>query len=243
MSNRFPIPRDADLIAASARDEDVQAIRAGFMSKAFAYGYHRNFEWLGIPIIQLPQDIIALGEIIWDTCPTLVIETGVAFGGALVFYASQLELIGGRGETLGVEIEMRPQNERALLEHPMSKRISLIKGSSTDESVARAVAERAREHERVMVVLDSNHAHAHVARELELYAGLVSAGCYLVVFGTSVADLPVDSAYQRPWTPEHNPKTALDEWLAAGQPFEVDRALSDRLILSDGPGGYLRRVR
>ena len=243
MSNRFPVPRDPELIAASARDAEVQRVRVGFMASAFAYGYHRNFEWLGIPIIQLPQDVVALQEIIWDTKPTLVIETGVAFGGALVLYASLLELIGGRGETLGVEIEMRPQNERALLEHPLAKRISLLKGSSTDPKIAQEVAGRARAHERVMVVLDSNHAHEHVARELELYADLVSRGCYLVVFGTSVAELPQESAYQRPWTPERNPRTALDAWLSAGQPFEVDRALTDRLILSDGPGGYLRRVR
>lgn len=243
MSTRFPIPRDPELIAASAADPELEAIRTGFMAKAFAYGYHRNFTWLGIPVIQLPQDVVALQEIIWQTRPTLVVETGVAFGGALVLYASLLELIGGPGEALGVEVEMREANEAALREHPLAHRISLLKGSSTDQAIVAAVAARAREAERVMVILDSDHSHAHVLRELELYADLVSPGCYLVVYGTSVAELPEISTYDRPWNREQNPKTALESWLGRGVPFDVDRALTDRLILSDGPGGYLRRRR
>lgn len=240
---RFPIPRDPELIAASAADEELSAVRVTFMAKAFAYGYHRNFTWLGVPIIQLPQDIVAMQEIIWETKPTLIVETGVAFGGALVMYASILELIGGPGEAVGVELEMRPQNEAALLQHPLAKRIRLVKGSSTDAAIVEEVRERARAHARVMVILDSDHSHEHVARELSLYADLVTPGCYLIVFGTSVADLPDDAAYQRPWNRSRNPKTALEAWLAEGRPFEVDKSLSDRLVLSDGPGGYLRRVR
>lgn len=240
---RFPIPRDPQLIGASAADQELNAVRVAFMTKAFTYGYHRNFTWLGIPIIQLPQDVVAMQEIIWETRPTLIVETGVAFGGALVMYASILELIGGPGEALGVELEMRPQNEAALLEHPLAKRIRLVKGSSTDPAIVEQVRERAQAHSRVMVILDSDHSHEHVARELSLYADLVTPGCYLIVFGTSVADLPDGVAYQRPWNRNRNPKTALEAWLAQGTPFEVDQSLSDRLLLSDGPGGYLRRVR
>ena len=238
----FPIPRDPELIAAAAADDDVRAIRTAFMAKAFAYGYHRNFSWLGIPIIQLPQDVIALQEIIWETRPTLIVETGVAFGGALVLYASLLQLLGEGGEAVGVEVQLRPENEAALLAHPLAKHISVIKGSSTDDDVVAAVAKRVRAHKRVMIVLDSNHSHEHVARELELYSDFVTPGCYLVVYGTSVADLPETTSYRRPWTHMRNPRTALEEWLRRSPPFEVDRALTDRLILSDAPGGYLRRV-
>ena len=240
---KFPIPRDPELIGASAADEELCRLRVGFMTKAFTYGYHRNFTWLGVPIIQLPQDVVALQEIIWETKPTLILETGVAFGGALVLYASILELIGGPGEAVGIEVEMRPQNEAALLQHPLARRIRLLKGSSTDPAVLEQVRERARAHARVMVILDSDHSHEHVARELSMYADLVTPGCYLIVYGTSVAELPDDVAYQRPWNRHRNPKTALEEWLSGGVPFEIDKPLTDRLILSDGPAGYLRRVR
>ena len=240
---RFPQPRDPAQIAAAAADPELSAARRTFMAKAFAYGYHRNFSWLGIPIIQLPQDIVAVQEIVWATRPTLVIETGVAFGGSLVLYATLFELIGGPGEALGVEVEMRPENEAALFAHPFARRIRLLKGSSTDPSIVAEVRRRAAGEPRVMVVLDSDHSHEHVRRELELYADLVSVGCYLIVFGTSVAELPESDAYRRPWNSRRNPKSALEEWLPLDGRFRIDRNLSDRLVISDAPAGYLRRER
>ena len=234
-------PRDPERSAAMAADPDVIAAVRTLNAKAFEYRYYLNFRWLGRPIVQYPQNIIALQEIVWETRPTLIVETGVAHGGSLILYASLFQLMDLPGEVVGVEIELRPHNEKAIAEHPMSPRIRVVKGSSTDPAVVAEVAAIASRHERVMVVLDSFHSHEHVAAELAVYAPLVTAGNYLVVMGTAVGELPPGLDIQRAWNHERNPKSALDEWLAAGQPFEVDRGLTERLVLSDGPGGYLRR--
>lgn len=234
-------PRDAMRAAAMAADPEVVAASRMLNAKAFEYKYYLNFRWLGRPIVQYPQDIIALQEIVWDTRPTLIVETGVAHGGSLIFYASLFEAMRSPGEVVGVEIELRAHNEAALLAHPLYDRIRIVKGSSIDPAIVASVAEIARGHERVMVVLDSHHSHEHVTAELAAYSPLVTAGNYLVVFGTSVSDLPEHLDIDRPWNRERNPRTALEAWLGAGQPFDVDQDLSNRLILSDGPGGYLRR--
>jgi cephalosporin hydroxylase len=234
-------PRDAQRSAAMAADPEVVAAVRTLNAKAFEYRYYLNFRWLGRPIVQYPQDVVALQEIVWETQPTLIVETGVAHGGSLILYASLFELMKLPGEVVGVEIELRAHNETAIQAHPMSDRIRVVKGSSTDPSVVATVAEIARAHERVMVVLDSHHSHEHVAAELAAYAPLVSPGNYLVVFGTAVGELPKGLDIKRAWDRERNPASALAEWLATGPPFEVDEGLSQRLILSDGPGGYLRR--
>lgn len=234
-------PRDAARIAAMAADPEVIAAVRTLNAKAFEYKYYLNFRWLGRPIVQYPQDIVALQEIVWETRPTLIVETGVAHGGSLILYASLFELMQLPGAVVGVEIELRPHNESAIRDHPMSDRIRVVKGSSTDPAVVAQVAEIARGHERVMVVLDSFHSHEHVTAELAAYAPLVTSGNYLVVFGTAVGELPASLDIQRAWNHERNPRSALEAWLAAGQPFDVDAGLSQRLILSDGPGGYLRR--
>ncbi len=224
-----------------AADPEVMAAVRTLNAKAFEYKYYLNFRWLGRPIVQYPQDVIALQEIVWDTKPTLIVETGVAHGGSLILYASLLELMGLPGDVVGVEIELRPHNEEAIFAHSLSERIRVVKGSSTDPAVVAEVAALASEHERVMIVLDSFHSHEHVAAELDLYAPLVTSGNYLVVMGTAVGELPAKQDLQRAWNSERNPGSALAEWLKRGQPFDVDRGLSERLILSDGPGGYLRR--
>jgi cephalosporin hydroxylase len=234
-------PRDAERSAAMAADPEVVAAVRTLNAKAFEYKYYLNFRWLGRPIVQYPQDVVALQEIVWETRPTLIVETGVAHGGSLILYASLFELMKLPGEVVGVEIELRPHNEAAIQAHPMSDRIRVVKGSSIDPAVVATVSEIAGGHERVMVVLDSHHAHEHVAAELEAYAPLVTSGNYLVVFGTAVGDLPASLDIQRPWNHERNPRTAMEAWLATGPPFDVDQGLSERLILSDGPGGYLRR--
>jgi cephalosporin hydroxylase len=236
-------PRDAARIAAMAADPDVRAAVRTLNAKAFEYKYYLNFRWLGRPIVQYPQDVIALQEIVWETRPTLIVETGVAHGGSLILYASLFELMKVPGDVVGVEIELRPHNEAAIAAHPLSDRISIVNGSSVDPDVVAQVAAIAARHERVMVVLDSHHSHEHVAAELLAYAPLVTSGNYLVVMGTAVGELPPDANLDRPWNSERNPATALAEWLALGQPYEIDHELSQRLILSDGPGGYLRRIR
>jgi len=236
-------PFDPAAIAAMNGDAAMMAAARRFVSKTFEYGYYRNFKWLGRPIIQYPQDVIALQELIWDYRPTLVVETGVAHGGSAIFYASILELIGGRGEVLGVEVEFREHNKRATREHSLAHRVAVVEGSSVDADVVKQVRAIAAQHERIMVVLDSLHTHEHVLQELREYSPLVKKGGPLVVFGTSVAYVDPDLDLKRKWDIARNPKSALEEFMAENDRFIVDAEMNDKLLITDAPGGYLRCVR
>ena len=182
-------------------------------------------------------------EIIWRTRPELIVETGVARGGSLVFFASMLQLIGGSGRVVGVEVDIRPHNRAAIEGHALAKRITLIEGSSVDAAVAQKVGLLARGARSVLVVLDSSHTHEHVAQELELYSPLVRSGGYLLVLDTVVEDLPADLFPERPWGPGNNPRTAVKAFLERNDRFEVDAELEAKLALTVAPGGYLRCVK
>lgn len=205
--------------------------------------YSYNFTWLGRPIIQFPQDILAIQEIVWRVQPDLIIETGVARGGSLMLYASLLELIGGTGQVLGIDIDIRQHNRVAIEDHPLAHRIALMQGDSTDEQLIESVRDVARGKERVMVALDSNHTHEHVARELALYAPLVTRGSYLVVFDTLIEDMPEDYFPDRPWGKGNNPKTAVREFLMTNDRFVIDDEYNSKLLITVAPEGYLRCVR
>jgi cephalosporin hydroxylase len=224
-------------------DADVQALSRIWVREITRYRYTYNFTWLGRPVIQFPADLIALQEIIWRVRPDLVVETGIAHGGSLVFHASLLELLGGDRLVVGVDVEIRPHNRAAIEADPLARRIRLVEGSSTDARVLEAVREHARGRQSVMVVLDSHHTHDHVLRELELYAPLVTRGSYLVVFDTLIEDLPDELFANRPWRKGNNPKTAVREFLDATTRFELDTALAGKLLLTAAPDGYLRCVR
>jgi cephalosporin hydroxylase len=211
-------------------------------------GYTYNFSWLGRPIIQYPQDIVAMQEIIWTVQPDLIVETGVAHGGSLVFWASMLELnaaCGGSKDAavVGVDIDVRAHNRKAIESHPLAKRISMIEGSSTAPEVVDQVRTIAAGRRRVLVCLDSNHTHAHVLAELETYAPLTSVGSYCVVFDTLIEDMPADMFPNRPWGPGNNPKTAVREFLKTHSEFEIDKRIDYKLLISVAPDGYLKRVR
>ena len=203
--------------------------------------YSYNFSWMGRPIIQYPQDMMAMQELIWDIKPDLIIETGIAHGGSLIYYASLMELI-GKGEVLGIDIDIREHNRREIEAHPMFKRIQMIQGSAIDEGLVAEVARRAEGKQTIMVCLDSNHTHAHVLRELELYAPFVTVGSYCVVFDTIVEDMP-KGAYDRPWDVGNNPKTAVWEYLKHNDNFEIDHQIDNKLLISVAPEGYLKRVK
>ncbi|MBS1644362.1 MAG: cephalosporin hydroxylase family protein [Bacteroidetes bacterium] len=202
--------------------------------------YSYNFSWMGRPIIQYPQDMIAMQELIWDIQPDILIETGIAHGGSLIFYASLMELI-GKGEVLGIDIDIRAHNRAAIEAHPMAKRISMIQGSAIDENIVDQVKKHAAGKEVVMVCLDSNHTHEHVLRELELYAPLTTVGSYCVVFDTIVEDMP-RAMYDRPWDVGNNPKTAVWEYLKSHSEFEIDKQIDNKLLISVAPDGYLKRI-
>jgi cephalosporin hydroxylase len=222
---------------------ELQDLALEFMRASSVYKYTYNFSWMGLPIIQFPQDILAMQEIIWDVRPDLIVETGIARGGSLVFYASVLDLLGGDGRVLGVDIDIRPHNREAIERHPMSRRISMIQGSSTDNAVAEQVYAAARGCQRVLVSLDSNHTHEHVLRELELYSPLVKSGSYLVVFDTTIEDQPEDFQHGGPWDKRNNPKTAVWEFLKKNDRFVVDREIEDKLLITVTRQGYLKCVR
>lgn len=221
-------------------DAAVKQATLDWVNAIAPHQYTYNFSWLGRPIIQFPQDLAALQEIIWDTKPDLIIETGIAHGGSLIFHASMLQLLGNDGRVLGVDIDIRDHNRAEIEAHPMFERIEMIQGSSIDGSTADQVRMIAGGAKRVMVVLDSNHTHAHVERELELYAPLVTKDCYLVVCDTLIEDMPAGSFPDRPWDKGNNPATAVREFLSATDRFEVDATIDAKLQISVAPGGYLK---
>ena len=221
-------------------DAAVKQATLDWVNAIAPHKYTYNFSWLGRPIIQFPQDLAALQEIIWDTKPDLIIETGIAHGGSLIFHASMLQLLGNDGRVLGVDIDIRDHNRAEIEAHPMFERIEMIQGSSIDGSTADQVRMIAGGAKHVMVVLDSNHTHAHVERELELYAPLVTKDCYLVVCDTLIEDMPVGSFPDRPWDKGDNPATAVREFLSATDRFEVDATIDAKLQISVAPGGYLK---
>jgi cephalosporin hydroxylase len=229
-------------IAGLAGDPDVQDLSRAWIRDTTPYRYTYNFTWLGRPIIQFPQDMVAVQEIIWSTRPDLVVETGIAHGGSLVLSASILELLGGDGRVVGVDIEIRPHNRTEIERHPLAKRITMIEGSSTDPAVVERVKSHAGASSNVMVILDSNHTHEHVLRELELYSPLVVPGGYIVVFDTVIEDMPADLHADRPWGVGNNPKTAVHEFLRQNRRFEIDREIQDKLLITVAPDGYLRCV-
>lgn len=226
------------------------------LANSYKYSYH--FEWLGRPIIQYPQDIVAMQELIWQVKPDLIIETGIAHGGSLIMSASMLAMIdyceaarqgtvldpkSNRRKVIGLDIDIRAHNRAAIEAHPMAHMIEMIEGDSTDPAIVADVQNRARGYERVLVCLDSNHTHAHVLAELNAYAPLVSKGSYCVVFDTIIEDMPEGSFPDRPWDKGDNPKTAVWEFLKEHDEFVVDEMIENKLLITVAPDGYLKRVR
>jgi len=229
-------------IAGLAGDAELASLTDEWVRRSAKYNYSYNFSWLGRPIIQYPQDMLALQEIVWKVKPSLIVETGIAHGGSLIFYASMLELLGAEGNVIGIDVDIRKHNRAAIESHSLYRRIELIEGSSTDRDIVSQIARKAEQAEVVMVVLDSNHTHEHVLRELELYSPFVTKGSYLAVLDTIVEDLPDDFFPDRPWGKGNNPKTAVKEFLASSDRFEIDKELESKLLITVAPDGYLKCV-
>ena len=223
-------------------DTDLRAFSRVWAREAGRQRYTYNFSWMGRPIIQLPQDILAMQELIWRIRPSVIVETGIAHGGSLVFNASMLELLGGEREVIGIDIDIRAHNRAEIEKHPMAKRIHMIQGSSIDPQVVAQVKERVGSRGPVLVSLDSNHTHEHVLEELRAYAPLVQAGSYLVVFDTLVEDLPDDCFPDRPWKKGNSPKSAVHAFLKESRRFVVDEDMEAKLLITVCPGGFLRCV-
>lgn len=243
-------------IASYPSNEALTQAAELFMLHSTEPKYSYNFSWEGRPIIQYPQDIVAMQEIIWETKPDLIIETGIAHGGSLIFSASMLALLDmieaiNTGATLnpsvssrkvlGIDIDIRPHNKDAILRHPMASRIQMIEGSSVEPSIINQVKEVASSYSKILVCLDSNHTHEHVLRELEAYAPLTSVGSYCVVFDTIVEHLPAGIYPNRTWGPGNNPKSAAKEYLSKHPEFKINQEISNKLLISVAPEGYLQR--
>jgi cephalosporin hydroxylase len=229
-----------------------------FMLATTTTKYSYNFAWLGRPIIQYPQDMVAMQELIWQIKPDLIIETGIAHGGSLIFSASMLALLDmceaiesgitldprqSKRKVLGIDIDIRAHNRAAIEAHPMASRIQMIQGSSIAPEIIEQVKQAAQGYQRVLVCLDSNHTHDHVLAELEAYAPLTSVGSYCVVFDTIVEDMPAEMFPDRPWAPGNNPKTAVWEYLKTHPEFEIDKSIPHKLLITVAPDGYLKRVK
>ncbi|MCE5262707.1 MAG: cephalosporin hydroxylase family protein [Deltaproteobacteria bacterium] len=222
------------------------------------HGYTYNHTWLDRPIIQYPQDMVAVQELIWQIKPDLVIETGIAHGGSLILSASMLALIdycdaaaasavldpkaGGR-RVLGIDIDIRAHNRAAIEAHPLAHKIDMIEGSSIDPAVVARVRACAAKHRTILVLLDSMHTHDHVLAELEAYAPLTSPGSYCVVFDTLIEDMPEGMFSDRPWGRGNNPKTAVWEFLKGHPGFEIDKRIESKLLITVAPDGYLKRLK
>lgn len=235
-------------ISALGRDAALKGFSQVWQRETAPYKYVYNFSWLGRPIIQFPQDILAMQELIWSVKPDLVLETGIARGGSLIFIASMLalnELCGGPtgAEVVGVDIDIRPHNREAIEAHPLSPRISMIQGSSIDDSVIEQVRAKAAGKSRIMVFLDSDHTHDHVLAELNAYAPLTAVGSYCVVFDTAIEEMPPTMFPDRSWGPGNNPMTAVRKFLETTDHFTIDHAIADKLLITVAPHGFLRRVK
>jgi len=244
-------------ISSQGKDDQLQKSTHKWMRQANDKKYSYHFSWQGRPIIQYPQDIMALQELIWSVKPDLIVETGIAHGGSLIFSASmlaQLDLCDAiendsvfdvkksNRKVLGIDIDIRAHNLEAIESHPMASRIQMIQGSSIDPEVINRVIKEAKNYDRVLVCLDSNHTHDHVLAELKAYAPLTSKGSYCVVFDTIVEDFPKDMFPNRSWGPGNNPKTAVWKYLATHKEFEIDKTIQHKLLITVAPDGYLKRV-
>jgi cephalosporin hydroxylase len=239
-------------------DKKLPKLTMEWMLKAGAIGkYAYNFEWLGRPIIQYPQDIVSIQELIWKIKPDLIIETGIAHGGSLILSASMLAMLDmcdaieagstidpkkSNRKVLGLDIDIREHNRSAIEAHPMSSRIQMIQGSSIAQDVIEQVKAVAKNYQRVLVCLDSNHTHEHVLAELQAYAPLTSVDSYCVVMDTLIEDMPEVMFPDRPWGPGNNPKTAVWEYLKTHPEFEIDKTIDYKLLISVAPDGYLKRI-
>ena len=244
-------------IAAAGQDASLQHAAGEFLRATIASKYSYNFSWLSRPIIQYPQDMVAMQALIWSVRPDLIVETGIAHGGSLILSASMLAMLdvadalaagtpfdprGSRRKVLGLDIDIRAHNRAAIEAHPFAPYIQMLQGSSIAPEMVAEVRSVAARYARVLVCLDSNHTHDHVFAELEAYASLTSVGSYCVVFDTVVEDLPATLAGDRPWGPGNNPKTAVHAWLPSHPEFVIDRAVQDQLLVTVAPDGYLKRV-
>lgn len=226
-----------------SKDRELKAKSIDWMLHANKYKYSYNFSWLGRPIIKYPNDIVLMQEIIWDVKPDLIIETGIAHGGSIIFSASMLELIGEEGKVIGIDIDIRKHNRVEIEKHPMFKRITMLEGDCLSNNIIRIIKGIVADKKRVMVFLDSYHTHNHVLKELELYSPFVTIGSYLILADTFIEYFPRGHYAERSWDVGNNPMTALKIFLAKNNNFKIDKEREKKLMITESFDGYLKRIK
>lgn len=238
-------------------DKNLSKLSLDFLCESSKYNYSYNFDWLGVPIIQYPQDIISFQEIVWKIKPDLIIEFGIARGGSLIYSASLLALIDmcekkyfslndkkqTHRKVLGIDIDIRKHNKIEILKHPLSKNIKMIEGSSLDVKTINKVNEFSKSYKNILVCLDSNHTHHHVLEELNAYANLASINSYCLVFDTVIEDMPKVLNENREWGPANSPKSAVKEFLKSNNNFIIDKTYQNKSLITSAPDGFLKKIR
>ncbi len=236
---------DADKIknaTSLGKDEELQKLALELIEKSDKHYHAYQWTWLDLPIIQSTEDILAAQELVWKVKPDVIIETGIAWGGSIVFYASLLQLI-GKGKIVGIDVALPQKNIDKIMSYPFSDRIELIQGSAVDQSIVDLAASHIKEGQTVMLMLDSNHTHEHVLKELEMYSHLVTKDSYIIVSDTIVEDIPTQEHRPRPWGPGDNPKTAVNAFLKGNDRFVLDEYYNNKILVTFDKGGYLRCVK
>jgi cephalosporin hydroxylase len=228
-------------IAEMFKDKKLKETSEKWFLESYKHEYSYHFSWLGRPIIQYPQDMITIQEIIWDYKPDIIIETGIAHGGSLIFSASILELL-GKGEVIGIDIDIREHNKKEIEKHPLYKRITMLEGSSINKKIRDKVFKLSK-NKKVIIFLDSNHTEKHVLKELEFYSPLVTKGGYVVVFDTIIEDLPEKFVQNRDWGKNNNPKSAVNKFLKKNNKFKIDKNLEKKLLVTAAKDGYLKCIK
>ena len=225
------------------QDSDLKKKSIDWMLHADKYKYTYNFRWTGIPIIKFPNDILALQEIIWKVKPDIIIETGIAHGGSIIFSATMLELIGKDGLVIGVDIDIRKHNRLEIEKSKFYKRVKMFEGSSVSKKIIKQIKSFIRPKSKVMVFLDSNHTYQHVKKEIEIYSKLVTKNSYLVVEDTFTEFFPKNYFSNRPWDVGNNPLIAINEFLKKNKNFKIDKNLNEKLSITETFDGYLKKIK
>ena len=239
------------LIKKQGQNKNLNKAANTFFLETVGSKYSYLFSWMGRPIIQYPQDILMVQELIFKTNPEFIIETGVAHGGSLTLSASMLALLDlrenilprdSKRKVIGIDLEIRKHNRIAIENHFLSNYIELIEGSSTDQNVINKINNLCPSSHSTMVFLDSDHTEEHVLRELFLYSKFVTKGSYLIVFDTSIEFFKDINYERKKWSVGNNPRTAISKFLENNNDFEIDKSIDDKLLISVAKEGYLKRM-
>lgn len=229
------------LLDSLGENDSLKSQGLDFVNSSNHKKYAYVWNWLGLPVIQMPEDLIKVQEIIFETKPDFVIETGVAWGGSLLFYSSILNSI-GHGDVIGIDITIPEHNRANIMRSIGSERINLIEGSSVSEDIVNKIESIVPKGSKVLLILDSHHTHEHVLAELELWSPLVTSGNYIVVCDTIVEYIEAPADRVRDWGKGNNPATAVNQFLSKNSRFSLDNEYNLKSFTSFHPGGFLQAI-